>query len=255
MIGADAAMALFGGAPALGGRVRAAGNWYQIVGLIGDHPGAAVKPSPLQRVQLQSSVVVPVTAMDASLGEGDALDRVDEIAVRVASDQDVGRVASIVASVMGRRHADATDYEIVVPRELLQARLRAQRTFNGVLIGIGGLALLISGIGIMNIMLASVAERTQEIGVRRAFGARRHDVVAQFAAEAALLCIAGGVVGLPVGAGLAGVIALLAGWPVSVSMTAVLLALSLSTTVGLVFGIYPARLAAAIQPVDALRAP
>lgn len=255
VIGADAAMALFGGAPALGGRVRAAGNWYQIVGLIGDRPGTAAKPSPLQRVQLQSSVVVPVTAMDASLGEGDALDRVDEIAVRAASDQDVGRVASIVASVMGRRHADATDYEIVVPRELLQARLRAQRTFNGVLIGIGGLALLISGIGIMNIMIASVAERTQEIGVRRAFGARRHDVVAQFAAEAALLCIAGGVVGLPVGAGLAGVIALLAGWPVSVSMTAVLLALVLSTTVGLVFGVYPARLAAAVQPVDALRAP
>lgn len=81
-IGADAAMALFGGAPALGGRVRAAGNWYQIVGLIGDRPGAAVRPSPLQRVQLPSSVVVPVTAMDASLGEGDALDRVDEIAVR-----------------------------------------------------------------------------------------------------------------------------------------------------------------------------
>ena len=119
------------------------------------------------------------------------------------------------------RGHEAERYEILVPRALLDARLRAQRTFNGVLLGVGGLALLISGIGIMNIMLASVAERTHEIGVRRAFGAREREVVAQFAVEASLLCIVGGAVGIPFGIALSGVVAWLAQWPISISLPSV----------------------------------
>ena len=140
-----------------------------------------------------------------------------------------------------------------MPRELLQARLRAQRTFNGVLAGIGALALLISGVGIMNIMLASVAARVQEIGVRRAFGARRNEIIAQFAIEAATLCVAGGAAGLPLGVLLSWVVAIAAGWPVSVSPFAVMAALVLATGVGLLFGVYPARVAAAVDPIEALR--
>ena len=121
--------------------------------------------------------------------------------------------------------------------------------------GVGGLALLISGIGIMNIMLASVAERTQEIGVRRAFGARATEIIAQFAVEAALLSVGGGVVGIPTGVALAALVAMFAGWPVAISSLSVLLALGIAVAVGLAFGVYPARVAARIEPIDALRAP
>jgi putative ABC transport system permease protein len=104
-------------------------------------------------------------------------------------------------------------------------------------------------------MLASVAERTQEIGILRAFGARRAEVIAQFALEASALCVAGGVVGVPLGAVLSAGVALAAGWPVAVSTSAVLLALGLAAAVGLLFGIYPARVAADVAPIEALRAP
>ena len=161
----------------------------------------------------------------------------------------------MIGAIAARRHRVAPPaYEIVVPRELLKARLRAQRTFNAVLIAIGALALLISGIGIMNIMLASVAERTQEIGVRRAFGARRSEVIIQFGIEAALLCMVGGAAGVPLGAVLSGIVALTAGWPVSLSLGAIGLALALATGVGLTFGLYPAMVAANVHPIDALRA-
>ncbi|MBI3263250.1 MAG: FtsX-like permease family protein [Acidobacteria bacterium] len=138
-------------------------------------------------------------------------------------------------------------YEVVVPRELL----RAQWTFNGVLLGIGALALLISGMGIMNIMVASVSERMGEIGIRRACGARRRDILVQFSTEAALLCGVGGVAGTLVGALLAYVVAAVAGWPVAVSAGSVAVALSLASAVGLLSGTYPARLAARMDPAEA----
>jgi ABC-type antimicrobial peptide transport system permease subunit len=132
--------------------------------------------------------------------------------------------------------------------------VRAQRTFNLVLFVVGALALAIGGAGIMNILLASVAERTHEIGVRRAVGARARDVLAQFAAEAVLLCLAGAAAGVPAGAALAAAIALVAGWPVALSGGAILLALTLALVVGLAAGPHPARVAARLDPVDALRA-
>ena len=139
--------------------------------------------------------------------------------------------------------------------ELLDARLRAERTFDVVLVGIGGLALMISGIGIMNIMLATVAERTHEVGMRRAFGARKTEIVAQFALEAVLLSVGGGVVGIPTGMALAGSIASIAGWPVTISAPSVLLAAGIAIAVGVSAGVYPARVAARLDPIEALRQP
>jgi putative ABC transport system permease protein len=250
--GATLARELFGATDPVGARVRAGDTWYYIVGVLRDRSSGTTRPA-LQTIDTDRSFIVPLTAMDASLGEGDAPDRVQEIAIRVMGSDAVDRAAQAAAAVMKRRHRDDARYEVIVPRELLAARLRAQRAFDAVLIGVGLIALIISGVGIMNIMLASVAERTQEIGVRRAFGARRAEITTQFALEAAVLCVAGGIAGVPLGAVLSAIVAMAAGWPVSISMWSVVLAIALAAGVGMLFGIYPARVAASITPIEALR--
>ena len=255
VLGAALARHLFGDNDPIGQRVLAGGVWFQIVGVLAPGSAAHAKPSPIARLDRDTAAFAPMTAMDLPLGEGDRTTRVEEIAILADAPASVERVASAVDALMRRRHGTAGGWELVVPRELLNARLRAERVFSAVLVGIGALALLISGIGIMNIMLASVAERTQEIGVRRAFGARASEVIAQFAVEATLLSVGGGLVGIPLGVILASLVALLAGWPVAISAGSVILAFSVAVIVGLSFGVYPARMAARIQPIDALRAP
>jgi ABC-type antimicrobial peptide transport system permease subunit len=121
-------------------------------------------------------------------------------------------------------------------------------------VAIGTLALLISGVGIMNIMLASVAERTTEIGVRRAVGATRRAILLQLAAESTLLCVAGAVIGIPLGVAFAGVVAWWAAWPVAISAFGIAAGLALASATGLGFGVYPARCAARITPIEAMRA-
>jgi len=253
ILGSDLARTVGANRDPIGLSISVNGEFFMVVGVLNASKRSAGAVA-LQSFGADAAVIVPISAMDQSLGAGDAIDRVSEVIVRAEPGSDVERVARSVGSLLARRHPGAADrYELVVPRELLRTRLRAQRTFDSVLLATGCIALIIAGVGIMNVMLASVTERRQEIGVRLAVGARRRDVVMQFTLEAGLLCLAGGALGVPLGALLSWIVSAFAGWPEAVSAGGVGLALVLAMSVGLAFGIYPAYLAASNDPVEALR--
>jgi len=252
IVGDSLASALFGTSDPMGQRVLAVGEWRTIIGVLAT--AAHGLRSSLQHPSPDDTLFVPFETLDVSLGSGDRGDAATEIVIRLPGGDDPSLAAKEVSRLLAdRRDGGDPAYDLVVPRELLEARLRAERSSHVLVLSIGLLALLISGIGIMNIMVASVTERTQEVGVRRAVGASRRSVLMQFAGEAAALGVAGGAIGLPAGALAAWASARLAGWPVAISGSTVAFALTLALAVALMAGIYPARLAASISPIDALR--
>ncbi len=179
--------------------------------------------------------------------------QLDRIVVRVADSRHVPQVADVVRRMLTRRHNNVVDFEVTVPELLLKQEQRAKTIFNVVLGAIASISLIVGGIGIMNIMLASILERIREIGVRRAMGATQQDILWQFLAEAVLISVAGGVAGILVGAGLSLGIEKFAGIRTMVSATSVVVAFGVSLSVGLVFGIVPAWRAARQDPVVCLR--
>ena len=179
--------------------------------------------------------------------------QLDRIIVRVADSRMVPGVASVLQRMLARRHNGVIDFEITVPELLLRQEQRTKTIFNVVLGAIASISLVVGGIGIMNIMLASVLERIREIGVRRAVGATRHDILFQLLSEAVLISVAGGLAGIVVGTGLSSGIEKLAGIKTIVSVLSVVIAFGVSLSVGLAFGIVPAYRAARQDPVVCLR--
>jgi putative ABC transport system permease protein len=177
---------------------------------------------------------------------------ISQVTVTVASTDDVRKTAAVIDSLLGQYHP-RKDVVVFVPLELLQKADQTQRLFTLVLGAIAGVSLVVGGIGIMNIMLATVTERTQEIGIRRALGAKRRDIAAQFLVETIILSCGGGVLGVLVGVAGAYLLTWAAELPVVIRVWSPILAFGVSVFVGLVSGIYPARRAARLDPVEALR--
>jgi len=179
--------------------------------------------------------------------------QLDRVIVQVSDARYVPGVADVVQRMLQRRHNQVIDYEVSVPELILKQQQRTKNIFNGVLAAIAAISLIVGGIGIMNIMLASILERIREIGVRRAVGASQRDILAQFLSEAVLISLAGGVAGILVGGGLSFGVERLAGIHTIVSFFSVFIAFGVSITVGIVFGIVPAWRAARQDPVVCLR--
>ncbi len=179
--------------------------------------------------------------------------QLDRVVVRVQSSATMKASADLIARILKRRHMDVIDFEIEVPELLLEQEQKTQETFNLVLAAIAGISLLVGGIGIMNIMLASVLERIKEIGVRRSLGANQRDIVLQFLFEAVFISLIGGVIGILLGVGAAKTVSVSAGIPTVVSWWSIALAFGVAATIGLAFGIFPARKAAMQDPIKALR--
>jgi len=250
VLGAQVVRALYPLDSPLGRSVRLGGDFFRVIGVLEERASPRGRGAAIHARDLNRAVIVPLPALDRGAGHDPA--GVDEIVLRLGAAEDVLPAAEVARAVV-RRTTGGPAPEVVVPREILRQRERTQRVFNVVTGAVAAISLLVGGIGIMNIMLASVAERTREVGVRRALGARRRDVAAQFLVESSLLTAIGGVLGSAVGLVGAGAIQAFAGWPTAIHPLMLVAALLVATLVGVGFGFYPAWHAAGLDPVEALR--
>ncbi len=179
--------------------------------------------------------------------------QIDKLTIQVNSSDELSATAEIISRMLQRNHNDLLDFEITIPIQLLQQQQRTKQIFNIVLSIIAGISLLIGGIGIMNIMLASVLERTKEIGIIRAIGATQEDVILQFLAESVLISIGGGIIGIVLGIAASYAVEFATGIETIISTQSVILSFFVATFIGLLFGIAPAKSAAKKSPIEAIR--
>jgi putative ABC transport system permease protein len=241
VLGADPAEALFPDRDPVGKSVTVGGVRFRIVGVM-SRVGTAFG------VARDAEVFIPVTAAQRLFG----ISRVDGIAVKAPSSGEVDEEQRIIREVVARAHPEQ-EYQVLTQRDILGVVGRILGILTLVLASIAGISLLVGGVGVMNIMLVSVSERTREIGLRKAVGARTRDVLRQFLLEAVALTVSGGVVGILVGIAGSLLVGRLSPVPAAITGWSVALAFGVSVAVGVFFGVYPARKAARMQPVAALR--
>ena len=253
VIGAEVREALFGFRNPVGRRIRIGDQWFTVVGVMEPKTIRKGRASVIKLRNVNQDVYVPITTAALRLPDASGPGGVQEIAIQVDDADAVSQTAQVVKRLLARSHQGVDDFEIVVPAELLAQAQSTQRVFNVVMGSIAAISLLVGGIGIMNVMLTTVTERTREIGIRRAVGATRRTILTQFLIETVLVSTSGGCLGIVLGSAMAKGIHLFAGWETVISLPGTLLAFAISAAVGVVFGLYPARRAARMDPIAALR--
>jgi putative ABC transport system permease protein len=254
VLGRSAATGFFGADDPVGRHIKLNEAWFRVVGVAAPRLAVQGDVGGLPAQDSNNVVYVPITAAILRMEDAQSYmrDEIDAIYVNLASEDQVTRAGTLIRSLLNLTHREAGDFTVIVPAELLAQQERTRQLFLFVMVAIASISLLVGGIGIMNIMLASVMERTREIGVRRAVGATRKDVIRQFLIETTLITLSGGLAGVVVGVVLSQLVAYLAGWSTIVTVTSVVVACAVSVTVGIVFGLYPAARAARLDPVYAL---
>jgi putative ABC transport system permease protein len=254
VLGAQAARSLFPDGEPLGQVVKINHLWVKVIGVLEDKDLAK---DEFQGVSLggdRNRVFIPLETAHKRLKFELLESELDGIRLKLDKNADPQLSALTVNHLLSRRHGEENDYEIIIPAALLKQQQQTQKIFTIVMSAIAGISLLVGGIGIMNIMLATVLERTREIGLLRALGARKRDIQVQFLLESATVAGLGAFIGVFFGLLLAFVIQQFAGWPAGWSMTAIVLSVSICLLTGVGFGWYPARQAAALDPIRALHA-
>lgn len=287
VLGSDAAEKLFPGVDPIGNQVLVSSAAYRVIGVMRPRTASAAIGGSLSAQDFNKDVYLPLSTFKSRLTSDDVFIRYvsgsfssekvtyNQITLKIDDSEKVVRTAEVVKETLARTHGTVEDYAVVVPLELLEQANQLRWIFNVVLGSVAAISLLVGGIGIMNIMLATVTERTREIGIRRALGARRGDIVQQFLTETVVLSGVGGAIGLLLGL-LTGptfhliryiVFALLLDGDGSssevgrifgqmqpqIAVWSLPVAFGFSVTVGLVFGVYPAQAAARLHPIEALR--
>ncbi|MCK5056396.1 MAG: ABC transporter permease [Candidatus Aminicenantes bacterium] len=253
VIGSRVAQVLFPGEDPVGRHVKVNHVWLAVVGILKDKNLSRNEFEGISLKGEQNNIYIPLRTALKSFQFKMLESELDEFRVRLEKGISSITAAETLTHLMKRRHKDTDDYELVVPEALLEQHRKTQNIFTIVMACIAGISLLVGGIGIMNIMLATVLERTREIGLRRAVGARQVDIKRQFMLETFTVSAMGGLLGIIFGFSLSIVISAFTGWPVGWSLSAVILSVGVCALIGLVFGIYPAVQASRLDPIEALR--
>jgi putative ABC transport system permease protein len=254
-LGEGAKVALLGYDNAVGKYVKVNDTWLQVIGVLTPQASGDADVEGATASNRNNMIIAPLNTVMRRFEDNTSYlkDEIDGIYMKVGQNIDSIETSNVVRAILTATHKDAGDFSIIVPAGLLEQRKQTQMIFNVVMICIAGISLLVGGIGIMNIMLATVLERTREIGIRRAIGARQADIVRQFLTEAVLISIAGGLIGIAFGVTLSKIIASAAGWSTLVTTSSIAVAFGVSVFIGLLFGIYPAVQAAKLDPIEAIR--
>ncbi len=255
VLGETAKVNLLGFEDAIGKFVKVNDVWLQVIGVLTPQAGGETDVEGLQALNRNNLIIAPLNTVMRRFEDNTSYlkDEIDGIYLKVGANVDSIEVSNVVRAILNATHKDAGDFTVVVPAGLLEERRRTQFIFNIVMICIAGISLLVGGIGIMNIMLVSVTERTREIGIRKAVGAKRSDILWQFLIESMVMSIIGGVIGIGFGWAISAFVNTLDAFTTYVSPQSVILSVGFSLFVGLFFGIYPASRASNLNPIDALR--
>lgn len=275
IIGKKVEKKLFTGESALGKHVKVKDVWLQVVGVIEEKLISEKAQENLGIRDLNQDVYVPIKTFlvrynnrkkntnigryGGNQGEPNGSNlrgnyhQIDKLIVQVTNSNELKSTAEVLSKMLQRRHNDQLDFEISIPIQLLKQQQKTKQIFNIVLSLIAGISLLIGGIGIMNIMLASVLERTKEIGIMRAIGATEGDVILQFLSESVLISVGGGVIGIIIGVLGAYIIEIVSGIETIITLSSIALSFFIAVSVGLIFGIFPAKAATKKRPIEALR--
>jgi putative ABC transport system permease protein len=255
VLGEGAKVNLLGYDAALGKFVKVNDTWLEVVGILQEQVMAGAQSSGGTMQDINNIVYIPLNTFQYRYWDqsNNLKDDLDGVELRLKPEADSIEVAKVVTAVLNSTHHNVQDFTVTIPAALLAQQKRTQTIFTYVMVAIAAISLLVGGIGIMNIVLATVLERTREIGIRRSIGARRFDIVRQFLTESVLISVGGGLLGIAFGFFLAWLIARTAEWKTIVTTASVVIAFGVSVIVGVVFGIYPAMKASRINPIDALR--
>ena len=255
VLGEGAKVNMLGYDPAVGKFVKVNDTWLEVVGVLKEQLMAGAQSSGGSMQDINNIIYVPINTFQYRFWDRSAnmRDELDGIELRMRPEADSIEVAKVVTAVLNSTHHEMQDFTVTIPAALLAQQQRTQKIFTYVMVAIAAISLLVGGIGIMNIVLATVLERTREIGIRRSVGARRFDIVRQFLTESVLISAGGGLLGIGFGFFLAWLIARTAEWKTIVTTVSVVVAFGVSVAVGVLFGVYPAVKASRINPIEALR--
>ena len=255
VLGETAKVNLLGYDSAVGKFVKVNDLWLQVVGVLRSQLMTGAQNTGGTMQDVNNIIYIPFNSFQYRFWDRSAYmrDELDGIEVRLKPEADSIEVAKIVTAALNSTHHDVQDFTVTIPAALLAQQQRTQQIFTYVMVAIAAISLLVGGIGIMNIVLATVLERTREIGIRRSIGARRVHILRQFLTESVLISVGGGILGVAFGFFLSWLIARTAEWKTIVTTESVGVAFGVSVAVGVLFGAYPAVKASRINPIEALR--
>lgn len=269
IIGRNVAARFFPNENPIGKRIKSGSQWLVVIGILEERIVSESSISKLGIRDFNMDVYIPIQTMliryrnrdlvtasrlnDSESNNSGNYHQIDKLVIQVSDSELLSPTAEVLAKMLQRRHFNVVDFEITIPELLLKQQQRTQNIFNIVLGAIAGISLLVGGIGIMNIMLASVMQRIKEIGLRLSLGAKKTDIVNQFLFESIMISVSGGLIGVILGIVLAHLVSTFADFPTVITLSSIVLSFGVAATVGLVFGITPAKRAASQDPITSLR--